>query len=316
MKIPVGILGATGVIGQHYVALLHNHPWFEITQLAASEPAESYKDAVANRWYPASPIPKGYAVSSLDAITSCPLIFSALPNTLAEKYEPLLARKGCYVISSASCHRESHPLIIPEINPHHIGKNRLITKPNCTTQSFLLPLAPLHKASKIVSLSVTTLQAMSGAGSHAPPLCENVIPYIEDEEAKLESEPLKILEASFPISAHCNRVPVVHGHLTCVSVSFERKLSREEILTIWNQKSSLALPSAPEHPVAYTDTADRPQPLLDRDAAGGMCVTVGRLRHCPLFDWRFVALSHNAIRGGAGGGVLIAEYLKEEGLLG
>lgn len=283
--IGVGVLGATGMIGEHYVSLLRNHPWFKLVPVESSQ-----------------------------------LVFSALPPAAAEKLEPELITAGRVVISSASCHRQNHPVIIPEINPHHLKTGvRLITKPNCALQSFLLPLAPLHKRAKIRALSVTTLQAISGAGNRGLPayaIHDNVIPYIEGEESKLETEPLKILEASFPISAQCNRVPVLHGHLACISVSFEEKLSREEILSMWKKPTSLKLPSAPEFPVIYHDDPDRPQTRLDRETSGGMSVTVGRLRPCPILDWRFVALSHNTIRGGAGGGILIAELLKQEGHLG
>lgn len=315
-KISVGILGATGVIGQHYVSLLQNHPWFEITCLAASTASDSYEEVVRDRWHQTRPIPKGYQLTTLDTFKPCELVFSALPNHLAKEYEP---RQRGTVISSASCHRKSSPIIIPEINPHHLGKSKIIAKPNCAIQSFLLPLAPLHKRAQIRSLSVTTLQAISGAGNSAmtsQAIQDNVIPYIEGEESKIESEPLKILDAHFPISAACNRVPVLHGHLVCVSVSFNKKLTREEILKIWREPSTLRLPSAPQFPVIYTEDPERPQPTLDRDTEGGMSVTVGRLRPCPLLDWRFVALSHNAIRGGAGGGILIAEQLKQEGYLG
>lgn len=310
MKIEVGVLGATGMIGQHYVSLLQNHPWFEIKCLAASESSPSYKQAMQGRWHQTQPLIKDYPVSTLDEFIPCPLVFSALPNHLAQSYEPKLAALGCIIISSASCYRKSHPLIIPEINPHHIQGNKIITKPNCAVQSFLLPLAPLHKLAEIKALSVTTLQAMSGSGNsgvNAPEFLENVIPYIEGEEEKLETEPLKILEANFPISAQCNRVPVVHGHLACVSVSFKRKLTREEILECWKTPSSLQLPLAPSLPVVYHDDPKRPQPRLDLE--NGMSVTVGRLRPCSQYNWRFVALSHNAIRGGAGGGVLIGELV-------
>ncbi|MCC5832760.1 MAG: aspartate-semialdehyde dehydrogenase [Chlamydiales bacterium] len=318
MRIPVGILGATGVIGQHYVSLLQNHPWFEITCLAASKPAQSYEEAVRGRWQQTRPIPKGYTLSSIENFSPCPILFSALPNELAAQIEPRLAREGCWVISSASCHRENSPVIIPEINPHHISGNRLIAKPNCAIQSFLLPLAPLHKIAGIRSLSVTTLQSISGAGNSglaSSAIHDNVIPYIEGEEEKIESEPLKILEAIFPISAHCNRIPVLHGHLACISVSFNKMIKREEILSAWSQPSALTLPSAPKYPIVYHDAPERPQSRLDRDADGGMSVAVGRLRPCSLFDWRFAALSHNAVRGGAGGGILIAEYLKQGGYL-
>lgn len=318
MKIPVGILGATGVIGQHYVSLLHNHPWFELACLAASKSADSYEEAVRGKWHQSRPIPKDYRLCTLEEFVSCPVVFSALPNELAARIEPPLAEAGSWVISSASCHRKTSPIVIPEINPHHITGSRLITKPNCAIQSFLLPLAPLHKIAGIRSLSVTTLQAISGAGNNglaSSAIHDNVIPYIEGEEEKLESEPLKILEAKFPISAHCNRVPVLHGHMACVSVSFHKQLTREEILSAWACPSHLELPSAPRFPVIYHDAPERPQTRLDRDADCGMSVAVGRLRPCPLFDWRFASLSHNTIRGGAGGGVLIAEYLKKKDLI-
>ncbi len=317
MKIPVGILGATGVIGQQYVALLHNHPWFEIKSLVASHASSSYTETVRTKWHVSTPIPEGYSLCSLEDFAPCPLVFSALPNALAATYEPQLVKAGCTVISSASCHRESSPVIIPEINPHHLT-GKLITKPNCALQSFLLPLAPLHRKANICGLSVTTMQAMSGAGHRgllSQAIQDNVIPLIEGEEEKLENEPLKILEARFPISAHCNRVPVLHGHLACISVAFEYPLSYEDILAEWNQPNALSLPSAPRYPVIYCDEPARPQTRLDRDAGGGMSVSVGRLRPCPLLEWRFVALSHNTVRGGAGGGVLIAELLKQKGHL-
>lgn len=285
MKVKTAILGSRGVIGQHYLSLLQDHPWFEI-----GEPEDSN------------------------------LIFSALPNEVAQELEPPLLKRGCTVISSASCNRAKAPLIIPEINSHHLDReSRLIAKPNCALQSFLIPLAPLHRKAKIRALSVTTLQAISGAGKNglsAHMIHDNIIPYIEGEEEKLETEPLKILDADFPISVHCNRVPVLHGHLACVSVSFEIPLTQEEILELWNQPSPLTLPSAPAYPVIYNEAVDRPQTRLDRENGQGMSVSVGRLRPSSVFDWRFVALSHNAIRGGAGGGLLIAELLKERGYFG
>lgn len=319
MKIPVTILGATGLIGQHYVSLLHNHPWFEIKCLVGSTPSDCYQSEMQRRWHQSQPIPEGYQLHSIDNFEPTELIFSALPNELAGSLEPSLAKNGSLIISSASCHRTYAPLIIPEINPHHLDKSRIISKPNCAIQSFLLPLAPLHNRAQIRSLSVTTLQALSGAGTSAldrENRKENIIPFISGEEDKLETEPLKILDAQFPISAHCNRVPVLHGHFACVSVSFEKKLSHEEILRIWEEPSCLDLPSAPRFPVIYQNDPSRPQTCLDCDVEKGMSVTVGRLRPCPLLDWRFVALSHNAIRGGAGGGVLIAELLKKEGYFG
>ncbi|MEZ5314611.1 MAG: aspartate-semialdehyde dehydrogenase [Chlamydiales bacterium] len=314
MKIPVGILGASGLIGQNYLAMLQDHPWFEIGCLATSK-TRSHEKSVD----PSQFMMKNYPVSSLEDFPHLPIIFSALPDLIAAKIEKQLANQGSWVISSASYHRKTHPMIIPEINPHHIQGNHLITKPNCAIQSFLLPLAPLHKIAQIRSLAVTTLQATSGTGYPGiafSKIHDNILPYIEGEEEKIESEPLKILEADFPISAHCNRVPIFHGHMVCVSVSFNKQLTFDEILSIWHQPSSLHLPSAPKFPIVYHHSPERPQPQLDRDYEKGMGVSIGRLRSCPLLDWRFTALSHNAIRGGAGNGILIAEYLKEAGYLG
>ncbi len=299
MKKRVAILGATGMIGQHYVSLLHNHPLFEIACLIASKPAKSYAEAMEGRWHQESPIPQGYELTT--RALPCDLYFSTLG---ADVEVP----EGGRVIASAACYREHAPVIIPEINPYHIQDHRLICKPNCAVQSFLLPLAPLHKLGKITALSVTTLQAMSGAGNKGMEGLEgSIIPYIADEEEKLETEPLKILDADFPISAQVNRVPILHGHMACVSVSFEKKLTREDILACWSEPSPLNLPSAPKHPIVYHDDPTRPRAPLD--LKNGMEVHVGRLRPCPLHGWRFVALSHNAIRGGAGGGILIGELL-------
>jgi aspartate-semialdehyde dehydrogenase len=233
-------------------------------------------------------------------------------------------------------------VLIPEVNPEHAQmipiqqKNRnwtkgfIVAKPNCSLQSYMIPLSPLHREFKVARLVVTTLQAVSGAGYpgvSSLDILDNVIPYIANEEEKSEQEPLKmwghiqdhgICSASnIVISAHCNRVPVLDGHLACVSVQFEKKPNREEILHLWQSFQTLPqllqLPSAPEQSIIYLDAPDRPQPRQDRNAGKGMSVTVGRLRDCPLFDYRFVALSHNTIRGAAGGGILNAEFLMQQG---
>lgn len=298
----VGILGATGVIGRHYLELLQNHPRFEF-----------------------SPDRK-----------NCDFFFSALPNEVAIEQEKQLKNEGYPVISSASPHRlDPHvPVVIPEVNPHHLDilpkkGGFIVTKPNCSIQSFLIPLAPLHRKFGIKAVTVTSLQAISGAGKQglfSHEIHDNVIPYISGEEEKSEEEPRKILgtprkntivpDTSFNISSHCTRVPVLHGHLSCVSVLFNTKPSREEMLQIWSQPTTLDLPSAPKNPILYLEDPERPQTRLDRDTGKGMSVTVGRLRPCPLFHWRFVALSHNTVRGGAGGGLLIAELLDSRGFLG
>ncbi len=345
-KIKVGILGATGTLGQNYIALLKNHPWFELSFLAASEKG-TYPEKVSGRWTIPHLSPPQMSVYPCDdyneALQHCSLVFSALPTEQAKILEPLYAKVGFPVISSASYHRldDDIPLLIPDVNPSHLGllelqrKKRgwssgfIVTKPNCSLQSFVLPLTPLLATFGIERLFVTTLQAISGAGNHglsSLSIHDNVIPYIAGEEEKVEVEPLKVWgvwngkELSYEkiaISAHCNRVPVIDGHLTCVSVSFKKKPSVENILNAWSSYTSpVSLPSLPTHPLFYHAEIDRPQTRLDRDAGKGMGVTVGRLRSCPLLDYRFAALSHNVIRGGAGGGVAIAELLFKEGCLG
>ncbi|MCH9624941.1 MAG: Aspartate-semialdehyde dehydrogenase 2 [Chlamydiales bacterium] len=311
-KLSVGILGATGVIGRQYLSLLKSHPWFEIKCVCATASTSELLE---------------YPFYTIDHLPPCDLLFSALPTKIAYTVEKELAQQGYRVLSSASAHRQNPkvPLIVPEINPHHLEllPNKggyIVAKPNCSIQSFLLPLAPLHKAFTIRSLSVTTLQAMSGSGKqgvNAAHMEDNILPFIEGEEEKLESEPLKILEPPhFPISSHCTRVPISHGHMACVSVSFVKKPSFEQIQNAWNKPSNLNLPFAPKYPIIYHDDPLRPQPREDKEAGQGMSVTVGRLRECPLFHWRFVALSHNVIRGGAGGGLLSAELLYQKGYLG
>ena len=320
-KIPVGILGASGLVGQNYLKLLKNHPFFEVTFQPSSKTSlnEALKEA------------KG----------KCRLIFSALPDAVAKECEFLYAKEGFAVFSTASCHRlePDIPLIIPEINPSHLDliplqqkkrgftKGFVVAKPNCTLQSYLLPLYPLHRAFTVKKLMVTTLQAISGAGKTFN-LEKNAIPYIFGEEEKSENEPLKILgsvtgkgihlEEGIAISTHCNRVPILSGHLACVSVSFERKPQEKEVLTLWKEfkeKEVEGLPSAPSLPLIYLEGADRPQPLLDCNRENGMVVTIGRLRKCPVLDFRFAALSHNLIRGAAGGSILSAELAYKKGFL-
>lgn len=314
-KIPVGVLGASGYVGQQYLRLLENHPTFEVVFQAARKPPY---DTVYDR----------------KKAQQCALVFSALPSSIAQIVEPLYAEMGLPVFSSASYHRlESDiPLIIPEINGGHLAmldmqkKNRgwdrgfIVAKPNCTLQSYLLPLYPLHQHFRLTSLSVTNLQAVSGAGAGYK-LDQNIIPYIPEEEEKSEVEPLKILAdwngkellmPSMTISTHCIRVPVEHGHLACISASFEEKPTLEEVLEVWKAFKGLDLPSAPPSPLVYFEEKDRPQPKLDALIGRGMAVALGRLRSCPIFDLRFIALSHNLIRGAAGGGLLTAElYYKE-----
>jgi aspartate-semialdehyde dehydrogenase len=363
-KIPVGVLGATGMVGQQYISLLANHPWFEVRYVAASprSAGKRYQDAVAGRWHlageapPAGPgdliVEDANDVSRAAAAAKrgdCAFVFSALEmekdtiRTLEEAY----AAGGIPVISNAKAHRWTAdvPMLIAEVNPHHADiieaqrKARgcggfIVVKPNCSIQSYMTPLWALIRAGyEIPRLVVTTLQAVSGAGYPGVPgwdMIDNVVPYIGGEEEKSEQEPLKILgtlkggvieKAAFPkISAHCNRVPVTDGHTACVSLEFgSRKPSVEEVKEIWASFTALPqewdLPMAPKRPIIVREEVDRPQPRKDRDADKAMAVTVGRLRPCPVFDLRFVALSHNTVRGAAGGGILNAELLKAKGYI-
>lgn len=352
-KIPVAILGATGTVGQRYVTLLADHPWFQIELLAASNRCNgmTYLQAVSNRWMLQAPIPPMFAQTRLESSDDfenisarCRLVFSAVDTTVAKQLEEPLAARGLGVISNSSCHRacEDVPVIIPEVNPEHLKliltqrlkrgwkKGFLVAKPNCSLQSYLLPLTAWRSAFGIESIILTTLQAVSGAGLPGPAalsMLDNIIPYIAGEEEKSEREALKILAElsgdpacptlsplpKIAIAAHCNRIPISDGHTACVSVRLKTKAQQEELIRLWQSyrgvPQQLELPSAPKQPICYLPEADRPQPLLDRNREGGMAVSVGRLRPCPVLDYRFVGLSHNTLRGAAGGGVLIAELL-------
>lgn len=363
-RIPVGVLGATGMVGQQYIALLENHPWFEVAYVAASprSAGKSYAEAVAGRWQ----LGRGYgkavgalvvqdandvaAARTASSAGRCAFVFSALEMGKEEikALEGAYAAAGIPVVSNASAHRWTNdvPMLIAEINPGHADiiplqrKNRrwdrgfIVVKPNCSIQSYMTPLwALMREGYEIKRMFVTTLQAVSGAGYPGVPsldVIDNVVPYIGGEEEKSEQEPLKIFghiegsviqNAAGPlITAHCNRVPVVDGHTACVSLEFgTRKPSIEEIHRIWENFRSLpqelGLPSAPEHPIIVRPEADRPQPRKDRDADKAMAVTVGRLRSDRIFDVRFVGLSHNTVRGAAGGGILNAELLKAKAYL-
>ncbi|MCY3975460.1 MAG: aspartate-semialdehyde dehydrogenase [Simkaniaceae bacterium] len=347
--IAVGILGATGTVGQSYARLLADHPWFDLCFMTASKESAGmrYGDALAERHGTLSRGVARFADRILadpddvaEAKGRCRFLFSALPGNVVKAYEELYARNDLPVISNNSRYRgdEDVPLLIPEVNADHAevihlqrkrrGWKRgcIVTKPNCSLQSYVLPLTPLHRTFTVVRLCVTTLQAVSGAGSSQSSSLDmegDIIPYIPSEEEKSENEPLKVWgrvgkrgivrERGIAVSAHCNRVPVRDGHLACVSVAFVRKPERGEVLDLWRTfrgpPQTLALPSAPDDPIVYVEGLDRPRPRYDKDRGRGMSVTVGRLRSCPLFDYRFTALSHNVIRGAAGGGILTAEYL-------
>ncbi|WP_304224261.1 aspartate-semialdehyde dehydrogenase [Gracilinema caldarium] len=363
-KIPVGVLGATGMVGQQYIALLAEHPWFEVRYVAASprSAGKSYAEAVAGRWHLSRSYGSGVGnlivadANDVQAAVAafkkgdCAFVFSALEMSKDEikALEEAYAAAGIPVVSNASAHRwtQDVPMLIAEINPHHADiipqqrkqrgwdKGFIVVKPNCSIQSYMTPIwALMQEGYEIRRMFVTTMQAVSGAGYPGVPsldMIDNIVPYIGGEEEKSEQEPLKILgsiqggsivNASGPlVSAHCNRVPVVDGHTACVSLEFgDKKPSIDEVKAIWSKfralPQELKLPFAPEQPIIVREEADRPQPRKDRDADKAMAVSVGRIRPCKLFDLRFVGLSHNTVRGAAGGGILNAELLKAKGYL-
>lgn len=356
-KIRVGILGATGMVGQRFINLLENHPWFDVVSVAASSRSagKPYAEAVKGRWQMPKPIPA--AVSGLQvkevqadkiAITKeVDLVFSALDldKDSIKRIEEEYAAAGIPVVSNNSAHRwtEDVPMLMPEINPEHltlIDEQRrrrgwttglIAVKPNCSIQSYV-PVLHALRAWGPKQAVITTLQAISGAGKTFeswPEMVDNVIPLIKGEEDKSEKEPLKIwgsvkngvleIASSPKISATCIRVPVSDGHMASVSVSFDKKPTRAEVLealrSFENPLASLGLPSAPKQLITYFEDEARPQTKLDRDDSRGMGITVGRLREDPLLDWKFVALSHNTVRGAAGGAILTAELLKAKGYI-
>ncbi|HSO75342.1 MAG TPA: aspartate-semialdehyde dehydrogenase [Blastocatellia bacterium] len=344
-KIAVGVLVATGAVGQKFVSLLENHPWFELTELAASvrSAGKSYSEAATWRQY--SPIPeslKDKLVKPCEPNLDCPVVFSGLDASIAGEVEENFARAGYIVVSNSRNHRmaEDVPLLVPEINPDHLGlievqrerrgwKGAIVTDPNCSTIGLVMALAPIDRAFGARRVIVTTMQALSGAGypGHAAiDMVGNVLPFIGGEEEKLETEPLKILGklegdrirfSNCRISAHTNRVFVEDGHMACVSVELEKKATPDDVARVLAEFTSLPqelkLPSAPKRPILVTTDRDRPQPRFDRDAGAGMSAVVGRLRECPVFDIRFVVLSHNTIRGAAGAAILNAELMKAQG---
>ena len=347
-KIPVGILGATGTVGQRFIQLLHEHPWFEITWLAASDRSAGKAYAEAAKWNLATPIPAKIAsmkVSAAAPDSNTPkLVFAALDATAAQQIEPAFAEAGHAVVSNSSAFRmaEDVPLIIPEVNGDHVPliktqkwykKNGgfMVTNPNCSAIGLVLALAPLHRRFGIDKIFVATMQAISGAGYPGVPSMDilgNVIPYIAKEEEKMEEETRKLLGqvrdghielAGFAMSAQCNRVAVEDGHTESVSVKLKKKAGGEEIIEAWREFSAvpqeLRLPTAPERPVEYLPASDRPQPRFDVDRGAGMTACVGRLRACGVLDWKFTVISHNTIRGAAGAALLNAELLMAQGYL-
>lgn len=347
-KYRVGILGATGAVGQRLIELLANHPWFEISEVVGSEKSAGKRYEEAVQWRLDSPVPAGVKdliVKEPKPRLACDFVFSALEAAAAGSAEEQFARAGYPVVSNTRTHRmdEDVPLLIADVNPEHIEvvpfqqKKRafttgfLVTNPNCSATGLALALKPLHEEFGIDKVFVVTMQAISGAGYPGIPsvdVQDNVVPFIAGEEEKLETEPLKILgqvrddcflPAMISISAQCNRVPVLDGHLEAVSVKLKRKASPAEAAEVLRAYSSepqrLRLPSAPEHPVVVREENDRPQTRLDRNAEKGMAAVVGRIRRCPLLDLRFTLLSHNTIRGAAGTAILNAELLAAKGYL-
>ena len=347
-RVRVGILGATGMVGQRFVQLLANHPGFVVTALAASDRSQGKSYGEACTWRLVGDMPasvKSMVVQSPQPPIDCDVVLSSLPSDVARAAEESFARAGYPVISNASSFRMDAdvPLVIPEINADHLdvlsrqrrergfGDGYIVTNPNCSTIIMALALAPLHTRFGIESVIATTLQAVSGAGYPGVPsldVVDNVLPFIDGEESKMESETRKILgrighsgfeNAPFAVSAQCHRVNVADGHMVAVRVKLAKRASIEEVReTLSSYRSvpqDLGLHTAPEHPIIVRDEKDRPQPRMDRDAGAGMSVTVGRLFPDNVLDYRFVVLGHNTIRGAAGAAILNAELLQARGLL-
>lgn len=350
-RIPVAVLGATGMVGQRFIELLQGHPWFDLVALAASDKHGGRSYAEATPWrLPNSEMPA--SVASLPVVACRPealpgvkIVFSALPGEIAGEIELAFAQAGVAVFSNAKNYRMTSdvPLLIPEVNADHVAaivqqrKERgwsgcIVTNANCSATPLVMALKPLQKAFGLNKAFITTMQAISGAGYPGVPsydIIDNVIPYIGGEEEKLEIETLKMLGeweegrgfvyAPMAVSAHCNRVPTREGHLECASIELGREASPEEIIEAWEsyvpEPQQLKLPSAPERALIYRPEQDRPQTLRDRDAGKGMTVTIGRLRRCPILSYKFVVLGHNTIRGAAGGSVLNAELCISKGLI-
>jgi aspartate-semialdehyde dehydrogenase len=346
----VGVLGATGAVGQRFIQLLDGNPWFEITAVAASERSAGLPYAQACVWRLSADCPatvRDMMVQPIEAGLDCDIVFSALPSDVAMAVEERFAAAGYGVLSNASAHRMAPdvPLLIPEVNPEHLAlidvqrtrrgwdKGFIVTDPNCSTVGLVMALKPLHDAFGVRRVIVTTMQALSGAGYPGVPsldVLDNVIPYIAGEEAKMVLEPRKLLgryaaekgeivPADVAISPSCNRVAARDGHLEAVSVEFDRRPSIDEVTEALRGFKSvpygLGCPSAVDPTIVVRDEPDRPQTVRDRDAGAGMTVTVGRVRPCEVFHAKFVVLSHNTIRGAAGGSILNAELMAARGMM-
>ena len=342
-KIKVGILGATGSVGQKFISLLSDHPVFEIHELAASERSAGkvYKNAM--KWILDAELNENIGkkiIKKAGEKLESRVLFSALDSGVAGELETYYAKNGHAVISNARNHRTDPdvPLIIPEVNPEHLemikyqkyGEGFIVTNPNCSTIGAVLALKPLHDKFGIKKLNIVTMQAMSGAGYpglSSMDIFDNVVPYISGEEDKIETEPNKIFgklsengiieHENIKISAQCNRVNVIDGHLETIQVTFDKKVEKVQIIEAWHDFESIPYKegcySAPKNPIRYFHEDNYPQPRIHRNLGNGMTVSTGRLRECKFFDYKFVVLSHNTVRGAAGGTILIAELLEKNG---
>lgn len=354
-KIPVAVIAATGAVGQRFISLLADHPWFEVAVVTASERSAGKTYAEAVKWLLPGDVPAGVqkltvqptepVEALLKALEGTALIFSALPSDVAKAVEPHLTQAGHIIASNASALRmvADVPVLIPEINAEHLqlveaqrarlgGRGFAVTMSNCALVSAIFPLKALNDAFGVSEAQIVTMQAISGAGYPGVPsfdILDNVIPFIGGEEEKIESETLKILgrledgqvtPADIRISAQANRVPVMDGHLAAFSVKLGQKASLGDVMEALRSfeppAEVLRLPSAPQQPLIVREEADRPQPRRDREASGGMAVSVGRVRPCPVYDYKMVGFSHNTIRGAAGGAVLAGEWIAANGYLG
>lgn len=346
-KIPVGVLGATGAVGQKFIKLLEGHPWFEVTEVAASERTSGKLYGEAVSWKQVTPIPeavRGLEIRPCTPELKCRIVFSGLDASVAGTIEDDFARAGYVVLSNSKNHRldEDVPLVIPEVNDDHLrlipiqkksrnSKGYIVTNANCTTMFLAMALGPIHKAFQVEQVFMVSMQAVSGAGYPGVPSLDilgNVIPFIGGEEEKVESETRKILgtfngntidPAPFAVSAQCNRVAVEDGHTESVSVKLARKTTAAEIADLLSNyrgvPQTLRLPSAPEAPYIVMKEQDRPQPRFDVNRANGMATLVGRIRPCSILDFKFTLMGHNTVRGAAGASILNAELLKAQGML-
>lgn len=346
-KVEVGILGATGMVGQRFASLLEHHPWFEAVWFAASDRSAGKKYSDACNWRLREPMPDGVrdmVVNECRPGKAPELIFSSLDSKVAGELEKEFARAGHVVVSNSSNHRMDAdvPLVIPEVNPDHLAlvkmqrkqrgwKGMIVTNPNCTTVGLVMSLAPIERSFGLEKVLVTSMQAVSGAGYPGVPTLDilgNVIPHIGGEEEKVEREAHKLLgkltdgqvsKGDFIISAHCNRVLVENGHTEAVSLSLRTEAKLEDLIEAWEKFRALpqerGLPTAPKHPIIMRKERDRPQPKFDTEVEGGMAAVIGRVRTCPVLQFKYTTVSHNTIRGAAGAALLNAELMKSEGYL-